>query len=221
MMYKFPALCARFFDKRFLFTAGIYVAFVAVVIAVAAALAGRGVLAFIDHPFLAYAEAIRSDALTPVMRATTMLGSGTIVVGLSIVGVMWLLYRGMAVYAVAFITSVVGASGVTVVMKWVLERPRPSGFQALMEHTFSFPSGHAALSLAFFGILVYFLIRHTSRRSLQVFAVLVGGMIIIAIGVSRVYLGVHWPSDVVGSYVLVGLWLAIVIRQMERKCVEV
>lgn len=220
-MYTSLTLCTRFFDRRFFFVAGAYAAFVAVVIAVSAVLAGKGALAFIDHPLLALATTMQSDVLTQSMRAITVLGSGGVMAGLSIIGVAWFLYRKMAAHASALATSVGGAAGVAAVMKWVLARPRPSGFQALVEHTFSFPSGHAALSLAFFGILVYFLLRHTPRLSLRILAVVAGVAMVGAIGVSRIYLGAHWPSDVIGSYVLVGAWLFIVIRQMERKCEKV
>ena len=221
MMHPSLTMCARFFDKRFYFVAGAYAAFVAVIIAVAAVLAGRGALAFIDHPFLALVATMQNEVLTQSMRTITALGSGTVIVGLSIIGAAWFFYRGMMAHAAALVTSVGGAAFVAAVMKWILARPRPPGVQTLAEHTFSFPSGHAALSLAFFGILVYFLLRHTSRFPLKILAVIAGIVVIGAIGVSRIYLGAHWPSDVVGSYVLVGAWLFIVIRQMERKCKEV
>jgi len=153
------------------------------------------------------------------MLVVSAFGVGMVITGLIIASVVWFLHRGKGMYASALLASVGGAACVAMIMKRVLERPRPSGFFALQESTFSFPSGHAAMSLAFFGVLVYFLLRHTHRLSLKICAVIAGVAVIGAIGVSRVYLGVHWPSDVVGSYVLVGAWLAIVIRQMERKLV--
>ena len=220
MMVKHFTTVARFFDRRFLFIGGVYAAFVVAVTVVAAVFVGKGTLAFIDHLFLAYAEAMQSEALTSVMSAITVLGSGAVVAGLSIISIVWFLYRGRTLYASALFASVGGAAGVAAVMKRILERPRPSGFLALQEHTFSFPSGHAALSLAFFGILVYFLLRHTQQLSLKICAVMAGIVAVGAIGVSRIYLGAHWPSDVLGSYILVGAWLFIVIRQIERKSRE-
>lgn len=221
MMQKYLKTAARFFDRRFYFLAGGYAAFVVAVIAAGAVLAGKGALAFIDRPLLEFVSAMQNDILDSTMRVITAIGGGTIIVGLSIIGAAWFLYRGMATHAFALITAVGGAAGVAVVMKRILERSRPSGLQALGEHSFSFPSGHAALSLAFFGILVYFLLRHTHRLSLKICAVTAGIAVVGAIGISRVYLGVHWPSDVVGSYVLVGVWLFIVIKHTERKHKEV
>lgn len=221
MMHKYLTIGARFFDRRFCFAAGAYAVFLGLVIVVARALEGHGELLFIDHPFLVYVGAVRSDALTSIMRVITALGSGTVVAGLSIAAVAWFLYRRMTVHAMALVASVGGAAFVAAALKRVLGRPRPSAFVAAAEQTFSFPSGHAALSLAFFGILVYFLIRHASRFSLKFLAAAGGVAVIGAIGVSRIYLGAHWPSDVIGSYVLIGVWLVIVIRHMERKCKEV
>ena len=220
MMREYCKTAVIFFDRRFLFIGGAYAAFVVAVTAIAAVFAGKGVLAFIDHSFLAYAEAMQSEALTSVMSAITALGSGAVVTGLSIIGIVWFLHRNEAMFALALFASVGGAACVAAVMKRILERPRPSGFLAFQEHTFSFPSGHAALSLAFFGILVYFLLRHTQQLSLKICAVMAGIVAVGAIGVSRIYLGAHWPSDVLGSYVLVGAWLFIVIRQTERKIAE-
>lgn len=217
MMQKYLKTAARFFDRRFYFLAGGYAVFVITVIAAGAVLAGRGALAFVDRPLLEFVSAMQSDMLDSTMRAITAMGGGTVIVGLSIMGAAWFLYRGMTTHALALMTAVGGAAGVAVVMKRILERARPSGLQALGEHSFSFPSGHAALSLAFFGILVYFLLRQTHRLLLKIIAVAAGVAVVGAIGISRVYLGVHWPSDVVGSYVLVGVWLFIVIRHTERK----
>ncbi|MEW6126389.1 MAG: phosphatase PAP2 family protein [Acidobacteriota bacterium] len=117
----------------------------------------------------------------------------------------------------AFI-CLVGVSAIATVnqlMKIVIGRPRPSGelvnvFSGVDHH--SFPSGHTIFFTVFFGFLLFltyvFRLRPVYR---WILTLLFGGMIAL-IGLSRVYLGAHWPSDVIGGYIVGSLWLAVMIR---------
>jgi len=110
---------------------------------------------------------------------------------------------------------VLGGSFVTAMLgKYILQRPRPS-MPALIENTFSYPSGHATLAAAFFGILIYILwdyLGTLKRRSYAIFAAVV---IIILISLSRLYLGVHYLSDVTSGALIGLLWLVLGISVSE------
>jgi len=100
------------------------------------------------------------------------------------------------------------------VLKLIVERPRPSSdlvsvFQR--EQTSSFPSGHATFAMAFFGALFYFSSIYISSPILKRAAQVTMVVLILLIGISRVYLGAHWPSDVLGGYLLGGLILAALV----------
>jgi len=105
------------------------------------------------------------------------------------------------------------ATGATVeIMKVIFTRERPDQIFALANADgFGFPSGHSALALVFYGILVYFIFVSDNKKMHKIFASTVGILLTLLVGFSRIYLGVHWPSDVLGGYILGGGLLAIFI----------
>jgi membrane-associated phospholipid phosphatase len=105
------------------------------------------------------------------------------------------------------------------ILKLLVERPRPSPdlvsvFQS--DQSSSFPSGHATFFMAFFGTLFYFSSIYIRSQILKRVAQVTTVVFILLIGISRVYLGAHWPSDVVGGYLLGGLILAVLVLLHRR-----
>lgn len=98
--------------------------------------------------------------------------------------------------------------------KMIFQRERPSS-SAYLETTYSFPSGHAAWAVVFFGFLVYFLWRHLKHWKTKINFALISLALILLIGFSRLYLGVHYLSDVWGGYLLGLLWLLVGISLTE------
>ena len=121
-------------------------------------------------------------------------------------------------YIKAILVSIVFGELFVWLVKNIVQRPRPLLVNALIqEGSFSFPSGHAFISISFYGLLTYFLYKN-SKTKLQKFLVLLLGLsLIVLIGFSRVYLGVHWPSDVLASYFAGLSFLAIIITMFEIK----
>jgi undecaprenyl-diphosphatase len=108
-------------------------------------------------------------------------------------------------------TTIVGFA-----LKDLVRRARPDGLiPAIRETGFSFPSGHATGSMAFYGFTAFILCRLYPRYAKAV--VTIAAVIILTIGMSRLYLGVHFPSDVVGGYLVGGLWLFIGIKAVQRR----
>jgi undecaprenyl-diphosphatase len=99
----------------------------------------------------------------------------------------------------------------------VFERPRPSPLWALAEEaSFSFPSGHSVAAFAFYGVITYLIFRRLKGRAARVALISTASVFIVAIGASRVYLGVHYPSDVVAGYLVGLIWLATVVLASRR-----
>ncbi len=109
-----------------------------------------------------------------------------------------------------FVTTLVGTAASVWVIKAVVHRPRPDELIAFMhENSFSFPSGHATGAVAFYGFLMYLAWKNVHNRILKESLLFFGFLFILAIGFSRLYLGVHFPSDVIAGYAIAGLWLLV------------
>lgn len=95
-------------------------------------------------------------------------------------------------------------------VKMIFYRPRPE-WSLVTELGYSFPSAHAMISMVFYGYFIYFTHKNLKSRWKIVVEILFG-LLIFSIGVSRIYLGVHYPSDVLGGYALGFIWLMVCIH---------
>lgn len=95
------------------------------------------------------------------------------------------------------------------ILKFIIQRPRPDGFRLATASGFSFPSGHSMAAMAFFGLLAWLVWRYEKDRRQRTLLVTAFALIIVMIGVSRIYLGVHYASDVIGGFCLSVIWLAL------------
>jgi membrane-associated phospholipid phosphatase len=173
---------------------------------------GDGVVV-VDHPVAAFVAARRAAALTSVMRAASTAGGPTGMIVLAVIGGLLLAAtsRSWSPIAVLAVTSG-GAIALTLAFKAALGRARPPLGQAIAAADgYGFPSGHAAVAAAVCGAVAWLCSRQVPswRARLAIWAV--AAMLATLVGVSRVYLGVHWTTDVVGGWAFGALWLAVVI----------
>jgi len=156
----------------------------------------------------------RTDALTNIFTWITLLGKSQVILGFIAVSVaiLWLWRKNY--YIVALFIAVSGSGAFTYLGKLAFHRPRPE-LAVYAEHSFSFPSGHATIAVAFYGFIGYLIIRYVQSWNKKVnilFSVL---FVIIAIGFSRVYLGEHYISDVWSGYLVGSMWLIIAVSFSE------
>ena len=178
-------------------------------------------LAALDEQVLQYLYTQRDIAASLSFIGITELGSTAIVSGLTLCIGIFFVFRRQIPYAVGLAVSVFGAGGTALLLKELIRRARPDvTLQAYAETGFSFPSGHATLAAAFYGFLIYLVWRMmpAGHRRTVVLAVLT--LIIALIAFSRLYLGVHYLTDVMGWLLLGGLfaWIgSLVVTRMERQ----
>ena len=97
-------------------------------------------------------------------------------------------------------------------LKEIVQRPRPEGFRLVAETGYSFPSGHSMVSMAFYGLLIWMIWHYEKDRLMAWIYIIFFSGIIVMVGVSRIYLGVHYASDVVAGFAVSLVWLSIFTR---------
>jgi undecaprenyl-diphosphatase len=164
-----------------------------------------------DAPIILAIHHFSNPVLDTVMRAVTQTGeSGAIVI--AAVLAIWFAWKRRVLDAASIIVSLSGGAAINTLLKILLSRPRPSLFPPLVvESGFSFPSGHVAASVAVYGFLAVLLWRHHHRG----WAILSGSWVLL-VAVSRIYLGVHYPSDALGAIIFASLWLVVVFAVRDR-----
>ncbi len=138
---------------------------------------------------------------------------------LLVLGFFW--FTGRRWEAVTFVLVTVGIGAVGLLVKVPVDRPRPSpeliqvANPALDGGKYSFPAGHVEVFVAIFGFFIYLILQASSRQWWHYALVILFAVLIIGIGPSRIYVGEHWFSDVVGAYLVGAVWLWVSIRFYE------
>ena len=162
----------------------------------------------------AYASEVPS--LTTLFRVFGILGS---LEALALVGVLVavaLLVRRSWLTLVAWLVAVLGGEALNLLLKNLFARPRPSFEHPLVvETSYSFPSGQAMGSFIVYGMLAYFAVLTLRSQRMRVVWVCGAAVVVALIGFSRVYLGAHYVSDVVGGFAAGGAWLSALITARE------
>jgi undecaprenyl-diphosphatase len=158
-----------------------------------------------DNAVRAWFLAHQNPALYKIAAVLTWIGSPTVMVIVAIVAGVWF-YRGRGRSKAGVIVAAPAAGGLLAGgMKLLYGRARPAGAALINERTFAFPSGHAATSAAVMVTLCYVLARE--RIISWPVAIVIGGIVPLIVGLTRLYLDVHWTTDVVGGWT-VGLFVA-------------
>ena len=160
---------------------------------------------------------IASPNLTIIMKLFSYLASSWVLIIISAIVYFFLkFYKKKTLYANIIIINVVVSTFLDGLFKVMFHRGRPDILRLVTASGYSFPSGHSMIGLAFYGLLLYLLFRSVSSK-VKKFWITFGFVgLIIAIGVSRIYLGVHYASDVLAGFSFGIAWLAVVIAFLKR-----
>lgn len=172
----------------------------------------------LENETLAFDEGVRalihghaSPALTLLIQWVTQLGSA-----------IWLIVLGLGVAvsfthakrwrdAALFVVTMAGGITLNITLKLIFRRARPDAyFETPLPASYSFPSGHALLSLCFYGVVAYIIARSLSSLTARLLIWTIAALIVSLIGFSRVYLGVHYPTDVLASFAVALAWVVTV-----------
>lgn len=159
----------------------------------------------IDSIVTTFIYSFRSPVLNHVMMFFTSLGSGLALISLSLITILYI--GAIRKKDVAIYLGILSSGAIlNIILKFLYQRPRPENFPLIHENSLSFPSAHAMNSFVFFAALSYFIFRETNNKNVTLIISAISFTIVGLIGISRIYLGVHYPSDVLGGFIAGFLW---------------
>lgn len=154
----------------------------------------------------------RSDCATSFFKFITRMGDWYVIVGIIILSVMF--FRK---YFKVIVTNAVFITLVNQILKIIIQRPRPSDFQIITASGYSFPSGHAMISTAFYGFMFYLIYKSNLSNKYKVLSGMLTLILVVLICISRVYLGVHYLTDVIAGSSLAVLYLTVYTYLLNSK----
>ena len=120
----------------------------------------------------------------------------------------------------SIILNLIVITGLNQILKYILQRPRPTEYRLIEETGFSFPSGHSMVSMAFYGYLIYLIYKYVKNKDLKWISIVLLSILICSIGISRIYLGVHYTSDVLGGFLISLSYLIVYTLIVNRYLLE-
>ena len=158
-----------------------------------------------------------SDFVTPIAKFITNFGGATFLIVLTIV--LFIVIKNKKIGASIF-SNLVIVTILNQLLKGILQRPRPTEYRIIEETGYSFPSGHSMISMAFYGYLIYLIYKYVKNKYIKWISIVVLSLLICAIGISRIYLGVHYTSDVLGGFLISISYLVIFISAVNKFIIE-
>lgn len=153
----------------------------------------------------------QSDRLTFFFRQITRFGNGEIVIAIALL--FLLIRKKLAIFC---LINIILNNLLNNGLKFLMMRIRPNILRLIEIGGYSFPSGHAMISMAFYGLLIYFVYRLKYFKNIKILLYCVFVLIILLVGISRIYLGVHYASDVIGGYLASLAYLFVLISTIEK-----
>lgn len=157
---------------------------------------------------------LRSDGLTFIMLFITNFCNPIILILLSLV--ILLICKDKKMGLIIIINLLVSIL-LNIIFKGIIQRDRPLEDFLITESGYSFPSGHSMVSMAYYGLIIYFIYKKIKDKRVRNILMILIGLLILAIGFSRIYLGVHFASDVIGGFLISIIYLVCAIKLLNLK----
>lgn len=154
---------------------------------------------------------------TPIAKFITNFGGAIFVISLTTI--LFFVIKDKKI-GISIITNLEIVTILNQIIKFIMQRPRPTEFRIIEETGYSFPSGHSMVSLAFYGYLIYLIYKYINNKHLKRTLIIILSVLICIIGVSRIYLGVHYTSDVLGGFLISFAYLIIYIELVNKFVLE-
>ena len=147
-----------------------------------------------------------SENVTPIAKGITQFGG---VIGLITIATILTITIKNKKFSILIWLNLAISALLNQLLKYIIQRPRPTEFRIIDESGYSFPSGHSMVSAAFYGFLIYLIYKNVKNKYVKWGLITVLSLLIILIGISRIYLGVHYTSDVLAGFLIAISYLII------------
>lgn len=180
-------------------------------------LAKLDLLVSIDTFFYKLVTSNINDSATKFYRVITFLGSTKFIVFLCVAFlVLFIILKkkntGLIITGAILLSTIVNN-----VLKLIIRRERPDVIKFVHESSFSFPSGHTMAAVTMYGILMYIVLKSGINKTLKIVLSIILGIIPILVAISRIYLGAHFTSDVVGAFIMSIILLLVSTYYIDKK----
>ena len=147
-----------------------------------------------------------SDFATPIAKFITNFGGAIFLVIATIT--LFIVIRNKKI-GISILSNLAIVTVLNQLIKRILQRPRPTEYRIIEETGYSFPSGHSMVSMAFYGYFIYLIYKYVKNKYVKWISISLLSLLICAIGISRIYLGVHYTSDVLGGFLISVSYLVV------------
>lgn len=156
---------------------------------------------------------LMSDFATTISKIITNFGGAICLILVSFILLLVIKNKriGLSIAGNLLISTVLN-----LLLKNILQRPRPTEYRLIDESGYSFPSGHSTVSMAFYGFIIYLIYRYVKNKYIKYISIILLSILIFSIGISRIYLGVHYTSDVLAGFLISISYLIIYIKVINR-----
>lgn len=162
-------------------------------------------------------EKLRNPTLTTFMKIITKFSNTITMILLTLIlTILFLKIVKNKKVAILIPTNLVIITLINQLLKIIFQRERPIGYRLIEMGGYSFPSGHAMVSMAFYGLLIFIIDKVVRNKKLKIFLISLNVVLIILIGISRVYLGVHYLSDVITGYSVSIIYLLLLTKKLNK-----
>lgn len=169
----------------------------------------------IDNNIYNFVISFKSEKMTTFFKIITSLASVKFIIAIFIISLLSIIkYKKGIFFSIIICLDTI----VNLIVKRIIGRSRPDKINWLVvEKGYSFPSGHTMIAIAFYGLVIYFITKSNIKKYSKILLSIILSLLILLIGLSRIYLGVHYFSDVIGGLLWGGLLLFSYIKIIERK----
>jgi undecaprenyl-diphosphatase len=170
-----------------------------------------------DMAVFSFIKPFISDGITSFMVFITFLGTHTFLIPANLILIGYFLFiKKHRWYSIKVPVVAIGSVSIMLGLKLIFSRLRPTDPLLAEVKGFSFPSGHAMSAMTFYGLLLYLVYRYIKHPVLKWGLIVVLSLLILLIGLSRIYLRVHYPSDVIAGFSMGVIWLVIALWSTKR-----